>query len=68
MIISFNCLQTKDAEQPAELLTIGGTIVENVPNLPTPVCNKSVDIQYASLTAPQKVIVDNFVALLKSKV
>lgn len=67
MTISFSSLKVKDAAKPAELLTVGGTICENVPNLLTPAEEQSVNVEYASLTAPQKAVVDAFVALLKSK-
>jgi hypothetical protein len=65
MTINFTELKIK--QDPAGNQGLNVSLIENVPSLPTPVTQEAVNIEYGSLTTPQKAVVDSFIDLLKSK-
>lgn len=65
MTINFTDLKVKQAPASNQGLTV--SLVENDPNLPTPVEQESATIDTTKLNPAQLKTVNEFIALLKSK-
>jgi hypothetical protein len=61
-------MQFKDAESPAGIKVLGASTTENVPTLPTPQNIQGVTLDSSTLNPAQLKVVNDFIALLKSKV